>query len=341
MPIRTLIRSLDPPPPQEVLDAAEGLRYRDFLTVALIIDQDELFPDNWIYIHSENVKVGRVQNFKNWSPHMVADPKRTALGLEYFVQEGDDVWSMSDADLIELGRKEIAELELANAEDVIDGTVVRMPKAYPVYDDQYQASLEIIRGWLAGLENLQLIGRNGQHRYNNQDHSMMTAVYAAQNIIGEKHDIWDVNVEDDYHEEEREGDSKSSTMGDRLVPARVARPGLGEALSQVFAKYDAVALGSAIGMLSGALVFLATAALLIKGGDSIGPNLSLLGQYLLGYEVSWTGAFLGFFEAGAFGYGFGWTLASMINAVIGRERRQLLNRVEGMRGMNLFEGDDQ
>ena len=132
MPIRTLIRCLDPLPPQEVVEAANSLRYRDFLTVALIIDREDLFPDNWIYIHSNEVRVGRIQNFKNWSADMVPDRQRTTLGLEYFVQENDEVWSMDDAALLELGRQEVAALNLASADDVIDGTVVRVPKAYPI-----------------------------------------------------------------------------------------------------------------------------------------------------------------------------------------------------------------
>jgi protoporphyrinogen oxidase len=340
MPIRNLIHSLDPPPPREVIEAADSLRYRDFLTVALIIDKDDLFPDNWIYIHADELKVGRIQNFKNWSPEMVSDPKRTALGLEYFVQEHDESWSMEDADLIELGRREIAELGLASAEDVIDGTVVRMPKAYPVYDGNYQAALQVIREWLECLENLQLIGRNGQHRYNNQDHSMVTGVYAARNIIGESYDIWDVNVEADYHEEHREPDSEARATGDRLVPERIAQTTLQEALGQVFAKYDPVALGTAVGSVAGALIFMATAILLVMGGDVVGPTLSLLGNYFLGYEISWPGAFLGLLEAGVGGFAFGYALASMINRVISRELRQLLNRVEGMQSMNLFEGDE-
>jgi hypothetical protein len=322
-----------------VIEAADSLRYRDFLTVALIIDREDLFPDNWIYIHSDEVKVGRIQNFKNWSPDMVPDPKRTALGLEYFVQENDEVWSMDDADLVELGRREVAALNLASADDVIDGAVVRMPKAYPVYDGKYQAALRVIREWLAGIENLQLIGRNGQHRYNNQDHSMVTAVYASQNIMGENHDIWDVNVEDDYHEEQPELGSAAGG-GDRLVPGRITKPTFEKALSEIFAKYDSVALGSAVGSVAGFLAFLATAILLIKGGNLVGQNLSLLGNYFLGYEVSWAGAFLGLFEAGLGGFGFGWVLASLINAVIDREERYLLDRVVGTRSMNLFEGDE-
>ena len=340
MPIRTLIRCLDPLPPPDVVDAANHLRYRDFLTVALIVDREDLFPDNWIYIHSDEVKVGRIQNFKNWSPDMVPDPRRTALGLEYFVQENDEVWSMDDGDLVELGRQEIATLHLASAADVIDGTVVRMPKAYPVYDGRYRAALEVIRQWLAGIENLQLIGRNGQHRYNNQDHSMVTAVYASRNIIGKRYDIWDVNVEDDYHEGHREPGSQATGGGDRLVPRRVDRTTLDEALGKIFAQYDALALGSAVGSVAGVLVFLATAILLVKGGDPVGPNLSLLANYLLGYEVSAAGAVLGLVEAGLGGFGFGYVLASLINGMIGRERRHLLHRVEGMRSMNLFEGDE-
>ena len=141
MPIRTLLRCLDPLPPPDVIDAGDSLRYRDFLTVALIIDREDLFPDNWIYVHSDDVKVGRIQNFKNWSPDMVPDPHRTTLGLEYFVQQNDEVWSMDDADLVEFGRREVEALNLVKAEDVIDGAVVRMPKAYPVYDGGYQSAL--------------------------------------------------------------------------------------------------------------------------------------------------------------------------------------------------------
>ena len=323
-----------------MIDAGDSLRYRDFLTVALIIDREDLFPDNWIYIHSDDVKVGRIQNFKNWSAEMVPDRRRTALGLEYFVQENDEVWSMDDADLVALGRREVARLDLVSADEVIDGAVVRMPKAYPVYDGRYQAALQVIRAWLAGIENLQLVGRNGQHRYNNQDHSMMTAVYASRNIIGESHDIWDVNVEDDYHEVHSGTRGAATAGGDRLVPRRVDKATIEEALARVFANYDSVALGSAVGVVAGALVFLATAILLMRGGDPVGPNLSLLGHYLLGYEISWAGAVLGLVEAGLGGFGFGFVLASMVNGVVDRERRQLLNRVEGMRSMNLFEGDE-
>ena len=184
LPIRELIRVMEPPAPNAVIEAAESLRYRDFLTVVLILDKAETFPDNWIYIHEPDVKVGRIQNFKNWSPDLVPDPSKSSLGLEYFCFEGDDLWNKPDADLIALGRAEVETIGLARSSDVIDGCVVRMPKAYPVYDDVYQDHLRVIRNWLKTLGNLELAGRNGMHKYNNQDHSMMTALLAARNILG-------------------------------------------------------------------------------------------------------------------------------------------------------------
>ncbi|HEU4427304.1 MAG TPA: NAD(P)/FAD-dependent oxidoreductase, partial [Myxococcota bacterium] len=222
MALQTLICTLDPPPPPEVLAAARRLKYRDFLTVALIVNQPELFPDNWIYIHSPDVKLGRIQNYKNWSPQMVADARTTALGLEYFVSEGDALWNAGDTELIALAKRELAVLGLARPADVMDGCVIRMPKAYPVYDEHYQDALRVIRPWLARLTNLHAVGRNGQHRYNNQDHSMVTACYAVENILAGKplRDVWDVNVEEEYGEERRIGDEPSTR--DRQTPRRVA-----------------------------------------------------------------------------------------------------------------------
>src|SRR5262249_740571 len=163
----------------------------------------DLFPDNWIYIHSPEVKVGRVQNFKNWSPEMVADPSMTALGLEYFCTEGDELWRMRDEALIALGRQEGDRIGLARAAAVVDGTVVREVKAYPVYNGTYAGYLATIKDYLAGFENLQTVGRNGLHKYNNQDHSMLTAMLAVRNLMGEQHDLWNVNTERSYHEEMR------------------------------------------------------------------------------------------------------------------------------------------
>ena len=203
MPISELIHKLEPPAPPEVLAAADGLTYRDFISVVLIVKQANLFPDNWIYIHSPEVEVGRVQNFKNWSPDMVPDPAMTALGLEYFCTEGDKLWRMTDAELIELGKREMNTIGLVNSADVVDGTVVRQLKAYPVYNATYAGYLGTIKDYLAGFENLQTVGRNGLHKYNNQDHSMLTAMLAVRNLLGEQHDVWNVNTERSYHEEMR------------------------------------------------------------------------------------------------------------------------------------------
>lgn len=201
MAIRDLVGALDPAPPEPIRQAAAALKYRDFLTVALVLKKKDLFPDNWIYVHDTGVKLGRIQNFNNWSPEMVPDPETTCLGLEYFCFEGDDLWATSDDDLIALGKREIGHLGLADPALVTDGAVVRMPKAYPVYDGGYKEAVETIRRWIADeLPNLQLIGRNGMHRYNNQDHSMLTAILAARNIAGSSFDLWKVNVDQEYHE---------------------------------------------------------------------------------------------------------------------------------------------
>jgi len=212
---------MDPPAPEAVQRAAESLKYRDFLSVVLIVDRAETFPDTWIYVHEPGVKVGRVQNFKNWSPDLVPDPTKTSLGLEYFCFEGDDLWTMSDDDLLALGRKEMDEMGLVSADEVIDGCVVRMPKAYPVYDDDYRNHVAVIRDWLSKLDNLELAGRNGMHKYNNQDHSMMTALLAARNILGQGHyDTWKVNTDAEYHEDGPADDPQTPGVG-RAIPQRV------------------------------------------------------------------------------------------------------------------------
>ncbi len=221
IPIRELVARLEPPPPEEVRQAAESLSYRDFITVALMIDRADVFPDNWIYIHDPSVRVGRIQNFKNWSPSMVPDQTKTCLGLEYFCFEGDGLWTSDDATLIDLARKELAQLGVCSPEDVFDGVVVRQPKAYPVYDDAYQAHVDVVRDYLrAQLKNLHLAGRNGMHKYNNQDHSMMTALLVARNIAtGSSYDPWKVNAEAVYHEDVRMGEPD---VTGRQVPQRLA-----------------------------------------------------------------------------------------------------------------------
>jgi UDP-galactopyranose mutase len=192
---------MDPPVPHEVQLAADSLTFRDFLTVALIVPVEEGFDDNWIYIHSPDVEVGRVQNFGQWSPHMVKEG-RTCLGLEYFVTEGDHLWEASDEDLIAQATKELSVLGLVDLALVQGGHVVRMPRAYPMYDAAYRANVEVLRGWLSEhASNVHPVGRNGMHRYNNQDHSMLTAMLTVENLLGADHDVWQVNVEEDYHEE--------------------------------------------------------------------------------------------------------------------------------------------
>jgi hypothetical protein len=310
--------------------------------VILVLDQADVCPENWIYIHSPDVVLGRIQNYKNWSPEMVPDASKTALGLEYFVQEDDEVWSASDEDLIELGKRECAQLGLADPDLVVDGTVIRMPKAYPVYDDVYQDALAEIREWLeAEAPNLQLIGRNGQHRYNNQDHSMVTAVYAARNIAAgsAEYDVWDVNVEDEYHEEVLQ-EERTGAGGDRMVPQRAADASIEELIVDLFARYDAFALGGAVGLISGLGLLLATVLLLLQGGSDPGANLSLLSHYLVGFKASWAGALVGMLEAGAIGFGFGYVLAKLINLVIAAEEQRIILRVEEQ-AVDLFEGGDQ
>ncbi|HEY4690436.1 MAG TPA: NAD(P)/FAD-dependent oxidoreductase [Anaerolineae bacterium] len=215
MPVSDLIARLDPPAPDDVRAGADRLTYRDFLTVALIINRAEVFPDNWIYVHAPDVQVARIQNFKNWSLDMTADPAKTCLGLEYFCTEGDALWRLSDADLIHLASNELERIGLATTSDVIDGVVFRQPKAYPVYTGEYQAHLENIRRFLALIPNVQTVGRNGLHMYNNQDHSMLTAMLAVRNLLGEQHDVWSVNVERSYHEEVRLPSQTQSETGPR------------------------------------------------------------------------------------------------------------------------------
>ncbi len=215
-PMRELVANVLPAFPATVAANAAALGYRDFLTVVLICKDEDAFSDNWIYIHDPKVKVGRVQNFKSWSPYMVPDPSMACYGLEYFCFEGDGLWTSSNADLIELGKKEIEKIGLTKASAVVDGYVVRQPKAYPVYDQFYKARVDSVRDALANYQGLYLIGRNGMHKYNNQDHSMMTAMLAAKNIIAGKelYNLWDVNEDAEYHEG---GDRGASG---RMVPQK-------------------------------------------------------------------------------------------------------------------------
>jgi protoporphyrinogen oxidase len=210
MPLRSLIRAAGTEAPERVRLAAEALSYRDFLLVALILDREGLFPDNWVYIHTPGVKVGRIQNYNNWSSAMVPEPGRTCLGMEYFCFKGDGLWESGDDELIALATRELNQLALATGASVVDGTVVRVPKAYPIYDLTYRSRLEPIRDFLDGIPNLHTVGRNGMHKYNNQDHSMYTAMLTVENLHGAGHDVWEVNTDFDYHEEQRteQGDAE-------------------------------------------------------------------------------------------------------------------------------------
>ena len=214
LPLRATVALAEPAAPEPVREAARTLRYRDFLTVALVLDGEDLFPDNWIYIHEPNVEVGRIQNYRSWSPWMVPDPTTACVGLEYFCFRGDELWTMDDDALVELATKELAEIGLATPDKVKRGYVVRVPMAYPMYDRDYAEKVAAIRGWLDDFgTNLIQIGRNGLHRYNNSDHSMLTAMRAVDNLLtGAAHDIWAVNAESAYHEEHEEPEQPYRSM---------------------------------------------------------------------------------------------------------------------------------
>ncbi|MGH8163022.1 MAG: NAD(P)/FAD-dependent oxidoreductase, partial [Rhodanobacteraceae bacterium] len=224
-PMRELVAGLTPPVAARVRDAAESLKYRDFLTVMLVVRADDAFTDNWIYIHDPAVKVGRIQNFRSWSPEMVPEPDKACYGLEYFCFEHDGLWDSSDAELIALAKRELVQIGLAQAGDVVDGCVVRQKKAYPVYDDDYARHVAMIRTELEQrYPNLHLVGRNGMHKYNNQDHAMMTAMLCVENILAEEqlYDLWQVNGDAEYHETGAAETEPAQGSAVRLVPMRAA-----------------------------------------------------------------------------------------------------------------------
>ncbi len=223
LPLRDTVRMADPAAPAEVRAAGEDLRYRDFLTVALVVEGEDLFPDNWIYIHEPGVEVGRIQNFRSWSPWMVPDPDTGCVGMEYFCFQGDRLWNMADEDLVALATKELEQLGLARADQVRRGYAVRVPLAYPMYDETYGEKVAKIRSWLDPIQGLVQVGRNGLHRYNNSDHSMLSAMRAVDNVLGRgEHDIWAVNVESAYHEEQTDADAEHAYKRVPLTPAAEA-----------------------------------------------------------------------------------------------------------------------
>lgn len=322
MPINELIIQLQPQAPMEVFKAAKQLKHRDFITVAVVINRNEIFPDNWIYIHDARVRVGRIQNFKNWSPFMVPDGNNTCLGLEYFCSEGDDLWEMSNEQLLELAKRELAILGMAEGSDIEDAKVVKVRKAYPVYDATYADALCTIRSYIQQIGNLQVIGRNGMHKYNNQDHSMLTGMLAAANIQGRKYDLWNVNVEKAYHEEIQ------------FEPA--AKQDAERKIRKAFARIDKLALATGMGCVSGLVLFAVTLGLVLKGGAAIGPSMQLLGQYFYGYTVSVKGAFVGMCYGFISAFFFGWTFAYIRNGIIGYYLYRIKRRLSQMTYMEYW-----
>ncbi len=228
-PMRELVCGLSPAVSERTKRAAESLKYRDFLTVMLILKDREMFDDNWIYIHDPSVKVGRVQNFRSWSPEMVPETDKVCYGLEYFCFEHDGLWDSGDNDLIELAKRELIQIGLAKEGDFVDGCVVRQKKAYPVYDDDYALHVATIRQELdTRYPNLHLVGRNGMHKYNNQDHAMMTAMLCVENILADAklYDLWQVNSDAEYHEAGPAAAKEANGSALRLVPTRVGTPEL-------------------------------------------------------------------------------------------------------------------
>jgi protoporphyrinogen oxidase len=320
MPVTEFVRKLDPPAPDHVLRAADRLHYRDFLTVCLIVNKPQLFPDNWIYVHDPTVQVGRIQNFKNWSPDMVPDPSKTSLGLEYFCNEGDELWSMADDDLVEQAKRELERIGLAKSRDVEEGCVFRVEKSYPVYDSDYRDHLATVRAFVETLQNFQTIGRNGLHRYNNQDHAMLTGMLAVRNMVfGERHDLWSVNGEQEYHEEIRT---------DTAEGVEEAADVIEETFTHVFERLDPVAFGFSVGIIAGLGLLLATLALVLKDGGSVGRNLSLLNQFFPEYSVTILGSLLGLVYGFAAGFAGGWGFAFLRNAVMFLYMAVISRRVE-------------
>jgi hypothetical protein len=256
---------------------------------------------------------------------MVPDPTKTSLGLEYFCTEGDTVWTMSDTKPIEMGRQEIDRIGLASAEDVVDGCVVRVEKAYPVYNSDYREHLGVVREFIEGLENCQTIGRNGLHRYNNQDHAMLTGMLAARNVaLSERNDLWSVNVDQEYQEEVR------------AEPEELERT-MERALTLVFNKLDRIAFGLAVGTVGALALGAATLAGALAGESETVIWLWLLGQYLPGYRVDATGSLLGLLYGGAGGFAAGWLFASARNAALGLYLSMVYRRSEKRGLARLFD----
>ncbi len=314
MPIPTLVQLFQPQPPAAVLQSGSRLAYRAFIIVVLIIDRQALFPDQWLYIHSPKVQVGRIQNFKNWSRSMVPDQSKTSIGMEYFCNENDSTWKRTDHELVEMATREMEEMGFGPASQVIDSYVVRQSHAYPVYDSTYKQNLLTIRNYLDNFSNLQTIGRSGMHRYNNMDHSMQTGILAAKNSCGEHHDIWAVNEEKSYLEEDK------AARETPIVPEKI--------LIRAFARMDKLAFAVAVGTVCGLLVFSATLWIISRGGDVLNSHLRLLGQYFIGYTVTVKGGFLAFGYSFFWGFLAGWLFAYLRNLFLAIYIYRIKRKVE-------------
>jgi protoporphyrinogen oxidase len=312
MPLGAFVEKLYPAPPNKVRTAARGLGFRALIIVVLIVDKKDLFPDQWIYVHSSDVRTGRIQNFKNWSAAMVPDPAMTSVGMEYFCDTGEELWNMPDAGLAELAKDELCRLSLAEKDDIKDHFIIRQPYAYPIYDTGYKERLSDIRKHLSVLSNLQTIGRNGLFRYNNMDHSIQTGFLAAEHIKEKKCDLWSIDVEGYLEERGR----------------RKLNPLIEKILSATFARMDKIAFALAVGMVAGFWMFVATIFLVIKGGDVVGPHLQLLSQVFIGYTVTLRGAFIALGYSFFWGFLLGWVFAYLRNFFLAFTIYQARKKVE-------------
>ncbi len=302
MALGLLSSTITPTAPEHVISASQALSYRNLILVGLIVKGENLFPDQWLYIHDPRVNVGRIQNFKNWGPAMVPVAGITTLGMEYFCNPDDRLWQLPDDDIVTLASEELGRLELVHKDDIKDAFVVRQARAYPIYDHAYQKRLQSIRQYLDTFSNLQTIGRNGMHRYNNMDHSMLTGLLAVQNLKNPTHNLWDVNEEQTYLE------------------ARIAEPDRQQLSSQMvkatFARMHKVAFGLAVGVVAGLFTLWITLWPLVTDHGGIVRYLRLLGNYFIGYDVSLAGACIAFVYSFLWGFGLGWLFAFLRNLFI-------------------------
>lgn len=314
IPLPQLISMMDPKPPAKVIAASCNLCFRSFIFVVLIVAQQECFSDQWIYVHNSDVKVGRIQFFNNWSSELIAEPGKRLLGMDYFCNQDDQDWKMSDQQLIDRATQELCRLNITTSHLVEDGIVVREPYAYPIYNNNYDKHLAIIQNYITGFENLQTIGRNGMHRYNNMDHSMISGILAAQNILGASHDLWSINEDKEYLEGKKE-QVQTISIPQNLLPG-------------LFTKINPTAFGVAVGVVLGLFVLILTIWPILTDNLVLKPYLTLLKQYFIGYSVTIKGAFIAGGYSALLGFLFGWLSANLRNAFYTRFIRGARKKAE-------------